>query len=176
MSIVIKATFTNSFAHASESRNATTPIMVRPALHRLMTVTNWIYTILTGVGTMAIILFFLNDTPSIAYLFVIFAGALVVYGFTYINIYIDRAAYADFTKTDFGATNSVEIDADSFTLISTHSRWTTGWQDVKDTFRTENTLGIVTPTMPIYIPASALKDPDAVFAQMNTWHKAAIAQ
>lgn len=175
MSNVIKATFSNSLALAREAQHAANPLMIRPALLRLMALSNWIYTVLTAVGTITIMLYFMGDIPNITYLFTILATGLIVIGLTAIGTYTERAAYADFVKTDFGASSAVEIDANGFTLIASQSHWMTGWRDVKDTFRTANTIGIVTPVIVIYVPVSALEDADTAFWQMTAWHKEASA-
>lgn len=172
----ITVTFSPTYECAKQASAAAAPMMQTAAMRYAGIAYNTVQFVLTAVGTFSIILFFLDAAANITYLYVLLAAAILTYGFYALNSYLYRAGYAQFTKTAFGASNTIAISETGFQLIASHSRWDTHWRDVTQIFKTENTLGIITPVLPIYLPTSALSDPSAVFAQMHKWHTAASDQ
>ncbi|SEW39088.1 hypothetical protein SAMN04488515_2552 [Cognatiyoonia koreensis] len=165
--------FRADYPSARSAMAAADPIMETSGIWLLRKVQFWTLFGLAAFGAMAALNMVFGPVDGIGYLYVTVLGILAVAGLFAVTVLIERKAYDAFVKTSFAMTGQAEIDADSFSFVTAHSRWRTGWEDVIETFKTTNAVGIINPTGPIYIPAAAMDDPETVFRQMRKWHQTA---
>lgn len=75
-------------------------------------------------------------------------------------------------KARFNRISTVELTPLTMALITPHSRWVTGWQDVEHVVKAKRSIIIVVAGIVLPVPNAALTDPDAVYADVQRWFDA----
>jgi len=171
MSEEIKVNFNNDFDCMLEASKAVEPLLASKTIRWLQGIHRWTTFGLVIWGIYALLHALIDPLPGIAIFFLLLGSTLAALGFFMAIRLLERPIYKRFCETSFGGNASVTIDATGFAYVTPNSTWKTGWGDVTDVFMTENTLGIVTPSMPFYVPNSAFEDPRGVFLVMQRYHK-----